>query len=118
MLHTINYKKENFEEKIKDVTGKKGVDVLIDFVGASHWNKNLGSLALDGRMVILGLLSGSLPVTLHPNKLTILCRSRGRKDFYWTYIIQASPNHRDDASLSQQRVPDRPYTALRQGGAA
>jgi NADPH:quinone reductase-like Zn-dependent oxidoreductase len=58
IFHTINYKKENFEEKIKDVTGNKGVDVLIDFVGQAHWNKNLGSLALDGRMVLLGLLSG------------------------------------------------------------
>ncbi|CAG8711841.1 12339_t:CDS:2, partial [Acaulospora colombiana] len=41
-----------------EVTEGKGVDVLIDFVGQSHWNKNLGSLALDGRMVMLGLLSG------------------------------------------------------------
>ncbi|KIM28467.1 hypothetical protein M408DRAFT_69953 [Serendipita vermifera MAFF 305830] len=57
-LHTINYKQENFETKIKQLTDNKGVDVLIDFVGQSHWEKNLGSLAVDGRMVMLGLLSG------------------------------------------------------------
>jgi len=58
LLHTINYKQEDFEKTIKGVTGGKGVDVLIDFVGKSHWEKNLGSLAVDGRMVMLGLLSG------------------------------------------------------------
>jgi len=58
IFHTINYKKENFEAKVKEVTEGKGVDVLIDFVGQSHWNKNLASLAMDGRMVMLGLLSG------------------------------------------------------------
>ncbi|PVF97621.1 quinone oxidoreductase putative [Serendipita vermifera] len=58
ILHTINYKSQDFEKEIKGVTGGKGVDVLIDFVGQSHWNQNLGSLALDGRMVMLGLLSG------------------------------------------------------------
>jgi NADPH:quinone reductase-like Zn-dependent oxidoreductase len=58
LLHTVNYKTQDFEKEIKNTTGGKGVDVLIDFVGQSHWNRNLGSLALDGRMVILGLLSG------------------------------------------------------------
>lgn len=58
LLHTINYKKEDFEKHIMDATNKYGVDVLVDFVGQSHWNKNLGSLARDGRMVMLGLLSG------------------------------------------------------------
>lgn len=65
VFHTINYKKENFEAKIKELTNNRGVDVLIDFVGQSHWNKNLGSLAVDGRMVMLGLLSGRRPSYLY-----------------------------------------------------
>ena len=43
---------------MKQVTGGKGVDVVIDFVGQSHFNKNLDSLAVDGRMTMLALLSG------------------------------------------------------------
>lgn len=57
--HSVNYKTQNFEEETKKVTNGKGVDVIIDFVGQSHWEKNINSLALDGRMTMLGLLSGA-----------------------------------------------------------
>ncbi|KAG1869429.1 quinone oxidoreductase putative [Suillus subalutaceus] len=49
--HTVNYKTEDF--------AAEGVDVVIDFVGQSHWAKNVESLAIDGRMTILATLSGS-----------------------------------------------------------
>jgi len=55
----VNYKTEDFAAEVKKVTGGKGVDVVIDFVGQSHWDKNIDSLGLDGRMVMLALLSGS-----------------------------------------------------------
>ncbi|KAJ3104785.1 hypothetical protein HDU97_008853 [Phlyctochytrium planicorne] len=48
--HVINYKTENFKDKVLEFTGGKGVDVVVDFVGSTHWDKNLDSLALDGRM--------------------------------------------------------------------
>ena len=54
----INYKTQDFASVVKEVTNNKGVDIVIDFVGQSHWNKNLDSLALDGTMICLGLLSG------------------------------------------------------------
>jgi NADPH:quinone reductase-like Zn-dependent oxidoreductase len=56
--HAANYKTEDFSAVVKQITGGKGVDVVIDFVGQSHFNKNLDSLAVDGRMTILALLSG------------------------------------------------------------
>ncbi|XP_065837603.1 quinone oxidoreductase PIG3-like [Oscarella lobularis] len=59
-LHGINYKEKDFAEEIVSATGGKGVDVIIDFVGASYWEKNLKSIAVDGRIVLLGLLGGSV----------------------------------------------------------
>lgn len=56
--HTVNYKTSDFAEEVVRATGKHGVDVLVDFVGKSHWEKNIASLAVDGRMVLLALLSG------------------------------------------------------------
>ena len=56
--HVANYKTQDFSAEVKKTTQGKGVDVIIDFVGQSHWNKNIDSLALDGRMTILALLSG------------------------------------------------------------
>ncbi|KIY52377.1 quinone oxidoreductase putative [Fistulina hepatica ATCC 64428] len=56
--HGINYKMQDFSQQVKSITGGKGVDVLLDFVGQSHWTKNIDSLALDGRISLQGLLSG------------------------------------------------------------
>jgi len=56
--HTANYKTEDFVAAVKAVTGGKGANVVIDFVGQSHFNKNIDALAVDGRMTMLALLSG------------------------------------------------------------
>ncbi|CAL1713517.1 unnamed protein product [Somion occarium] len=57
--HTANYKTQDFAAEVKKVTEGKGVDVVIDFVGQSHWHKNIDSLAVDGRMTLLAFLSGA-----------------------------------------------------------
>ncbi|KAK7023054.1 quinone oxidoreductase PIG3 [Favolaschia claudopus] len=57
--HTANYKTQDFSQVVKEVTQNKGVDVVVDFVGQSHFVKNLDSLAVDGRMTMLALLSGA-----------------------------------------------------------
>ena len=56
--HAANYKTEDFAAVVKQVTDNKGADVIIDFVGQSHFNKNIDSLAVDGRLTIVALLSG------------------------------------------------------------
>ncbi|KDQ16082.1 hypothetical protein BOTBODRAFT_31157 [Botryobasidium botryosum FD-172 SS1] len=56
--HPISYKTQDFEAEVKRATNGAGVDAIVDFVGRDYWEKNIGALALDGRMVILGLLSG------------------------------------------------------------
>ncbi|KAJ3336542.1 hypothetical protein HDU91_001748, partial [Kappamyces sp. JEL0680] len=55
----VNYKTTKFEEVVSRVTSGKGVDVLMDFIGASYWSQNLESLAVDGRMTIQGLMGGA-----------------------------------------------------------
>ena len=55
---TIDYRTQNFEEVIKEITQGKGVDVIIDFLGASYFQKNINSLAMDGRLVILAFMGG------------------------------------------------------------
>ncbi|KAG6849684.1 hypothetical protein H0H93_006302 [Arthromyces matolae] len=57
--NVANYKTEDFSEVVLKATNNKGVDVLVDFVGQSHWKRNIASLAVDGHMTILALLSGS-----------------------------------------------------------
>jgi NADPH:quinone reductase-like Zn-dependent oxidoreductase len=40
-------------------TGGKGVDLIVDMVGQSHFSRNLDALATDGRITMLSLMSGS-----------------------------------------------------------
>ena len=55
----INYKQEDFVEAIKSATGGRGVDLILDIVGAPYLDKNLRALAIDGRLVQIGLMGGS-----------------------------------------------------------
>ena len=55
----INTKEiENFSEFIKEKNDGKGVDVILDLVGASYFAENLESLNLKGRLILVGLVSG------------------------------------------------------------
>ena len=53
--HAVNYKTQDFS---KAITGGKSADVIVDPIGQSHWHKNIDSLAVDGRMILLAFLSG------------------------------------------------------------
>ncbi|MBC5635739.1 MULTISPECIES: NAD(P)H-quinone oxidoreductase [Ornithinibacillus] len=55
----INYKEKDFSEEVSHITDGQGVDLILDFVGASYWNKNLSSIKVDGRWVLIGILGGA-----------------------------------------------------------
>lgn len=78
-IHCINYKEKNFADEVLMATHGRGltltyqmeqhqisvcyfvgVDVILDFIGASYWEKNLQSVAIDGRIVLLGLVGIAL----------------------------------------------------------
>lgn len=55
----INYKTEDFVARVKEETGGKGVDVILDCMGASYFQRNLDSLNIDGRLFIIGTQGGA-----------------------------------------------------------
>jgi NADPH2:quinone reductase len=57
----INYRTADFGEVLKGLTGGRGVDVVLDMVGASYFVRNLRALAMDGRLVLIAFLGGSKP---------------------------------------------------------
>lgn len=54
----INYKEQEFDDEVLNATDQAGVDVILDFVGASYWVKNNRSIAESGRWVLIGMLGG------------------------------------------------------------
>ena len=55
----INYNQQDFAQVVKELTKSAGVNVVVDMVGAPYWERNLASLSLMGRMVLVGALGGS-----------------------------------------------------------
>jgi NADPH:quinone reductase len=55
----INYRSTDFVDAIASLTSGRGVDVILDIVGGEYLARNLKSLAVDGRLVQIGLLGGA-----------------------------------------------------------
>jgi NADPH:quinone reductase-like Zn-dependent oxidoreductase len=81
--HVINYRKQDFEEEVKRLTDKQGVDIIIDHIGPDVWDKNIRGLARNGRLVTCGSTSGpSASIDLRyvfSRHLAILGSYMGRK---------------------------------------
>ena len=56
----INYREQQFETVIAERTGGRGVDVVVDIMGAKYFERNLAALAKDGRLVIIGTMGGNI----------------------------------------------------------
>jgi putative PIG3 family NAD(P)H quinone oxidoreductase len=54
----INYREEDFAQRIKDETEGAGVDAILDIIGAPYLKPNLKSLAYNGHLVIIGAQGG------------------------------------------------------------
>jgi putative PIG3 family NAD(P)H quinone oxidoreductase len=56
---TINYHDEDFVQALKDATGGRGADVILDIIGAAYLARNIDALAPDGRIANIGMQGGS-----------------------------------------------------------
>lgn len=66
----INYKTEDFVAAVKDATGGKGVEVILDMVGGDYIERNYDAAAMDGRIVQIAFLGGA-KTTVNFTKLMI-----------------------------------------------
>jgi putative PIG3 family NAD(P)H quinone oxidoreductase len=55
----INYRQGDFAPAVRDATGGRGVDVVLDPIGARYLERNLAALGLNGRLVVIGLMGGT-----------------------------------------------------------
>jgi NADPH:quinone reductase-like Zn-dependent oxidoreductase len=69
--HVVNYNEKNFSTVARRVTGKRGVDVVFEHVGAATWAPSLLSLRAGGRLVTCGSTSG---VTAETNLMMLFQR--------------------------------------------
>ena len=84
----INYETEDLKTRLKQLTKPKGVDVLYDPVGGAYAEPSLRAMAWEGRYLVLGFASGTIPRI--PLNLGMLkgCAIIG---VFWTAFVERYP---------------------------
>jgi putative PIG3 family NAD(P)H quinone oxidoreductase len=54
----VSYRDQDFVEEVKEATGGRGADVILDNMGAKYLDRNVSALATEGRLVIIGMQGG------------------------------------------------------------
>ena len=54
----INYNRDDFEKIINEYTNNKGINIILDIIGASYFNKNLNILSKNGKLLIIAFQGG------------------------------------------------------------
>jgi len=93
----VNYSTENLKDRLKELTGGTGVDVIYDPVGADYSEQALRAIAWKGRFLVVGFAAGEIPKI--PLNLALLkgCQIVG---VFWGAFAKRSPQA-DQANMAQ-----------------
>ena len=78
--YLINYAEEDVRERVKELTGGRGANVIYDPVGGAAFDSSLRAIAWNGRIVVIGFASGTIPQI--PANI-LLVKHVGVLGFYW-----------------------------------
>jgi NADPH:quinone reductase len=87
--HLIDYTSEDLRERVKTLTGGRGVDVVYDPVGGDAFDQSLRCIAWEGRVIIIGFAAGRIPQV--PANL-ILVKNIDLIGFFWGSYRRHKPH--------------------------
>jgi len=93
----INYSEGSLKDKLKEITGGQGVDVIYDPVGGDLFEEAFRSIAWNGRLLVVGFASGTIPSL--PANLPLL-KGASLVGVFWGAFAQRQPQ--DNAANFQQ----------------
>ncbi|XP_036891352.1 quinone oxidoreductase PIG3 isoform X2 [Sturnira hondurensis] len=116
----FNYKEEDFSEAAMKFTKGAGVNLILDCIGGSYWEKNVNCLAADGRWVLYGLMGGnevngpllSKLLFKRGSLISSLLRSRVKKykqTLVKAFTEQVVPHFSTESTHRLRPVVDRVY---------
>ena len=86
--HLIDYSTENLRDRVRELTDGKGVDVIFDPVGGQLFDVALRCLGWEGRLIVIGFASGTIPQV--PANI-LLVKNCGVLGFYWGAYRRRDP---------------------------
>ncbi len=86
--HLINYSKEELKDRVKEITGGKGVDVIYDPVGGDYTEAALRTMAPGGRLLVIGFAAGDIP---RPPLNLCLLKQCSIVGVFWGNFARANP---------------------------
>ena len=93
----VNYSEGSLKDKLKEITGGQGVDVIYDPVGGELFEEAFRSIAWNGRLLVVGFASGTIPSL--PANLPLL-KGASLVGVFWGAFAQRQPQ--DNAANFQQ----------------
>ncbi len=85
---TLNYSRENLRDRIKALTGGRGVDVIFDPVGGDLFDQAARRIAWEGRYLVVGFASGRIPSL--PANIALL-KNASLVGLFWGAYLQHNP---------------------------
>ena len=58
VFHVVDYQTTDFVDAVHDITDGRGVDLILDHIGADYLSRNMRALAVSGKMVLIGVMGG------------------------------------------------------------
>jgi len=58
VLHVVDYQTTDFVDAVHEITDARGVDLILDHIGAEYLSRNMRALAVSGKMVLIGVMGG------------------------------------------------------------
>jgi NADPH2:quinone reductase len=84
----INYRKEDWVERVKELTGRRGANVIYDPVGGDVFDKSMKCIAFEGRLLVIGFASGVIP-SAQMNR--VLLKNIALVGLHWGLYFKENP---------------------------
>lgn len=97
----INYRDEDWLQRVKELTGGRGADVIYDPVGGDTFDKSTKCIAFEGRLLVIGFASGRIP-SMQMNR--VMLKNISLVGLHWGAYFDEDPRVLRDAQAEISRL--------------
>lgn len=101
--YVLDYKDDEWVDRVREITGGRGADVIYDPVGGDVFDLSSKCIASAGRLLVIGFASGRIP-SIAANR--ILLKNMSVVGVFWGNHVKAYPNYTAETQAALERLWD------------